>query len=243
VAERFYAPEGWRDGRALLDGDEARHLTRVCRIEVGGRVGLFDGTGMRASAEVVRVDRDRVELVVVESGPGDRDLEGMLVLAAAVPKGDRFDWLVEKATEIGVARLVPILAERSVVDPSAAKLDRLRRRVIEACKQSGRSRLMEVGEPVGWSDWLERGLIPRARLVADPGGGPLCEGPRPDLEAGVAVAVGPEGGFTSAEIVAASRAGFRAVALGPTILRVETAALAACAAIVAWAGTGKEASA
>ena len=191
-------------------------------------------------AEVVAVGRDRVDLAVVGAGPGGRDLATPLVLATAVPKGDRFDWLVEKATEIGVTRLVPILAERSAVDPRSSKLDRLRRRIVEACKQSGRSRLMELDEPIGWAVWLERGPIPPARIVADPSGGPLWDGARLPLSEGVAVAVGPEGGFTESEVEAARCAGFRRAALGPTILRVETAAMAACAVVVAWATTGKE---
>jgi 16S rRNA (uracil1498-N3)-methyltransferase len=232
LAERFYRPEGWRDGRATLVGDEARHLARVCRIGVGGSVSLFDGHGYEAMAEVARIDRDCVELVVHDSGPGRRDLPGVLVLAAAVPKGDRFDWLVEKATEIGVTRLVPILAGRSVVEPRAAKVDRLRRRVVEACKQSGRSRLMELDGPIRWEKWLESDPGPvTTRLIAEPGGGPLGAGF--DLGRGVAVAIGPEGGFTSQEVDAAVRAGYRPVSLGPTILRTETAALAACAAVVA----------
>jgi 16S rRNA (uracil1498-N3)-methyltransferase len=238
VAERFYCPEGWHHGRATLVGDEARHLARVSRIGVGEAVELFDGRGLIATAEVSLVDRDRVELVISHSGPGGRGLDFPLVLAAAVPKGDRFDWLVEKATEIGVARLVPIIAARSVVDPSAAKLDRLRRRVVEACKQSGRSRLMEIDEPMRWGAWLESDHVdPTARLIADPGGRPIAGAL--DRAAGVAIAIGPEGGFTTEEVDAAVRAGYRPVSLGPTILRVETAALAACA-MVAVSASGKE---
>ena len=199
---------------------------------VGGQVALFDGRGLAATAEVVSVERDRVELVILGIGPTGRDLGGVLILATAVPKGDRFDWLVEKATELGVSRLVPIRAERSSVDPRPTKLDRLRRLVVEACKQSGRSRLMEIAETVDWADWLATGAGDVAsRLVAHPGGGP--EGYGLDLAAGVAVAIGPEGGFTDAEIAAAEAAGYRTFRLGPTILRVETAAVVACGALVA----------
>ncbi|HEY2156283.1 MAG TPA: RsmE family RNA methyltransferase [Isosphaeraceae bacterium] len=232
VAERFYCPQGWRNGRATLVDDEARHLARVARIGVGGTVGLFDGLGLEGDGEVMLVDRDRVELVVTHSRGGARDIAGTLVLAAAVPKGYRFDWLVEKATEIGVTRLVPIVAGRSVVDPRPAKLDRLRRRVVEACKQSGRARLMDIDEPLRWQSWLESDHANvSARLIADPGGGPIDA--RFDLAAGVAIAIGPEGGFTDQEVEAAVRAGYRPVSLGPTILRVETAAMASCAAVVA----------
>jgi 16S rRNA (uracil1498-N3)-methyltransferase len=239
LAERFYCPERWRGGRATLVGDEAKHLARVSRIFVGEMVGLFDGFGHEAKAEVARIDRDRVELIVHAEGPGSRDLGFPLVLATAVPKGDRFDWLVEKATEIGVTRLVPLIARRSAVDPRSAKLDRLRRRVVEACKQSGRSRLMELDEPMRWEDWLESPPSETStKLLADPRGRPIGTGL--GLARGVAIAIGPEGGFTNEEVDAAERAGYRPVSLTPTILRVETAALASCAAVVAMAGEEKE---
>ncbi len=238
MAERFYCPEGWHHGRATLVGDEAKHLARVSRIELGETVELFDGKGLIATGEVSLIDRDRVELVVTDIRPGTRDLDFPLVLAAAVPKGDRFDWLVEKATELGVARLVPIIARRSAVDPRSAKIDRLRRRVVEACKQSGRSRLMDLDEPTRWDAWLGSSSSELStKLIADPLGGPIGTGL--DAAGGVAIAVGPEGGFAPEEVDAAVRAGYRPVSLGPTILRVETAALAGCAAVVAMAG-GKE---
>ncbi len=231
MGDRFYCPGPWRGGRAVLDGDEAHHLARVRRVGPGGRVVVFDGLGLSASAEVVAVDRGRVDLAIVGIEPAT-DLGGSLVLATAVPKGDRFQWLVEKATELGVTRLVPIRSERSVVDPRPTKLDRLRRAVIEASKQSGRSRLMEIAEPTTWADWLASGSLGAAsRLLAHPGGGPV--GPGLDLAAGVAVAIGPEGGFTEAEVAAALSSGYRPVGLGPTILRIETAAVASCAAVVA----------
>jgi 16S rRNA (uracil1498-N3)-methyltransferase len=231
LADRFYCPGPWVGSRATLVGDEAKHLARVRRVGVGDRVELFDGCGRIAEAEVAEIGRDRVELAIVTEGPGGRNLDGTLILATAVPKGDRFDWLIEKATELGVTRLVPILTERSVVDPRAGKLDRLRRLIIEACKQSGRSRLMELSEPVGWDEWLRFGKVGmETLLVAHPGGGRF---PEVKLGHGFTIAIGPEGGFTDAEIVAAEQAGYQRIGLGPTILRVETAALAACAGLLA----------
>jgi 16S rRNA (uracil1498-N3)-methyltransferase len=231
LADRFYCPGPWVDGRAMLIGDEAKHLSRVRRVGVGERVELFDGQGRIAEAEVAEIGRDRVDLAILTEGPGGRELNGRLILATAVPKGERFDWLVEKATELGVTQLVPILTERSVVDPRAGKLERLRRLIVEACKQSGRSRLMELEEPLGWDEWLRLGNVGvETRLVAHPGGGRI-----PEVKEGfnVTIAIGPEGGFTDAEIAAAEQAGYQGIGLGPTILRVETAALAACAGLLA----------
>jgi 16S rRNA (uracil1498-N3)-methyltransferase len=230
VGDLFYAPGPWMGGRVTLEGDEARHLARVRRVGVGETVELFDGLGNVASGAVIEIGRDRVEIAIADIRPGGRDLRGSLTLATAVPKGERFDWLVEKATELGVTRLVPLRTERSVVDPRAAKLERLRRVVVEACKQSGRSRLMEIGEAASWDEWLRTGSGAETRLIAHPGGTGLGA---IRLEAGVVLAIGPEGGFTDGEVGAAKSAGYSAIGLGQTILRIETAALAACAVVVA----------
>jgi len=239
VSDRFYCPGPWSDGRAVLVGDEARHLARVRRVGVGARVALFDGRGRSATAEVVEVGRDRVGLTILSEGPAGRALAGPLVLATAVPKGERFDWLVEKATELGVSRLVPILAERSSVDPRGTKLDRLRRLVVEASKQSGRCRLMDIDEPTPLADWLGSGGEGLgSRYIAHPGASSIGAYPRPDLAGGIVVAVGPEGGFTDDEVDRATRSGYRTIGLGPTTLRVETAAVATCAAVLAGADAG-----
>jgi 16S rRNA (uracil1498-N3)-methyltransferase len=132
LADRFYCPEPPIDGRMTLEGDEARHLIRVRRVGLGEGVEVFDGRGSVYRAEVSGLGRDRVDLTIRGVGPSGRPTACRLTLATAVPKGDRFDWLVEKATELGVARLVPLVTERSVVAPRSAKLDRLRRVIVEA---------------------------------------------------------------------------------------------------------------
>jgi 16S rRNA (uracil1498-N3)-methyltransferase len=149
----------------------------------------------------------------------------VLTLATAVPKGDRFDWLVEKATELGVARLVPLITARSVVHPGTSKLDRLRRRIVEASKQCGRSRLMELAVPIPWTDCVSREFSGKDVWVADPSGAPFSRGEVPS-QGSVLAAIGPEGGFTPDELEAACRHGARLVALGRRILRIETAGMA-----------------
>jgi 16S rRNA (uracil1498-N3)-methyltransferase len=233
VAERFYCPEPPAEGRATLVGDDARHLALVRRLKVGQVVELFDGRGSAYRAEIREIGRDRVELAVGERLP-ERTAACELTLATAVPKGERFDWLVEKATELGVARLVPLRTIRSVVDPRAAKLERLRKVVIEASKQCGRSRVMELGRPMEWGEYLEAESAP-VRLLAHPGGRPAAAWPRAPRGGRAALVIGPEGGFTEEEVEPAISLGWTAVDLGPTILRVETAGLAASAVVLALA--------
>ncbi|MBX6314173.1 MAG: 16S rRNA (uracil(1498)-N(3))-methyltransferase [Isosphaeraceae bacterium] len=233
MADRFYCPDPPVAGRWTLAGEEARHLARVRRLGAGDLVEVFDGRGMAYRAEVCMVGKDHVELAAVGS-PITEPVPGVhLTLATAVPKGERFDWLVEKAVEVGVARLVPLQTERSVVDPRAAKLERLRRLVIEASKQCGRSRLMEIGSPMPLADYLGLEAAP-IRLLAHPGGSLAPSWPRGEPGGRAALAIGPEGGFTDAEVAAARAAGWQLVGLGPTILRIETAGLVGAALILAF---------
>jgi len=234
LADRFYCPDSPIDGRVSLLGDEARHLARVRRVAVGEVVELFDGRGTHYRAEVAELGRDKVELSVVGPGIESPPPSLSLTLASAVPKGDRFDWLVEKATEIGVSRLIPLTTERSVVDPRSAKLDRVRRAVIEASKQSRRDLLMEVDRLTGWDGFLDSARADH-RLIAHPGGRPIAATNGLRRGATAILAIGPEGGFSDGEVDRAIAAGWRMTSLGPTTLRVETAALASCSILLALA--------
>lgn len=229
---RFYCPARAQPGPIALEGDEARHLARVLRMEPGETVELFDGIATAAQrARIVRLGRDRVELEPTgEVVPGPEPSR-CLTLATALPKGERLDWLVEKAVEIGVAHLQPIVTERSVVDPRPTKLQRLRRAVIEASKQCGRNRLMSLAEPVPLATVLVS--APDAqRLIAHPGVGQRSAGSTASSETPVVLVIGPEGGLTEAEVAQAEAQGWQPIALGATILRIETAALVGSALIL-----------
>ncbi|WP_435015761.1 RsmE family RNA methyltransferase [Tundrisphaera sp. TA3] len=232
MADRFFYPNPPVDGIATLEGDEARHLARVRRVAVGECVELFDGKGRAFRAEVEGLGRDRVTLRIVGPGPDSGVPACSLTLATAVPKGDRFDWLVEKATEVGVARLVPLTTARSVVDPRATKLDRLRRAIIEAAKQSRRDRLMDLDAAVAWSALVRDGRAP-FRYIADPSGPPIAAVEPPARGSSAILAIGPEGGFAPEELAEAADQGWRPVGLGAHILRIETAALVGAATLLA----------
>lgn len=232
MSARFYCPDPPTQGKYHLDADESRHLSQVCRLKVGDEVELFDGGGRAVAARVVELGRKAVALVAAGEPRLEPPPRVGITLAIAVPKGDRFGWLVEKATELGVARLVPIQTARSVVEPRATKIDRLRRTVVEASKQCRRDRLMVLEEPTPWPRIAER--QPDAlRLIAHPGGADHQDWPPIVAGGEVVLAVGPEGGFTDDEVKSAGSLGWRPVSLGRLVLRIETAGLAGCAAILA----------
>jgi 16S rRNA (uracil1498-N3)-methyltransferase len=222
MADRYFVDQPLGRGAIEVSGPEAHHLAAVCRRRTGDAVVLFNGDGREYPAVVRSVGRHSVTLDV---GPGEspgRELSFRLEVAAPLPKGERTDFLVEKLTELGVTTFTPLRTERSVVLPREAKLDRLRRHVVEASKQCGRNVLMEVRPLTPWDEFLRRGDLPARRVVAHPGAGAWSAGDGAD----VAVAVGPEGGFTDGEVAAALGAGWQAAGLGPRLLRVETAAVA-----------------
>ena len=226
MSERFFLAEPPHGGRARLVGDEARHLARVLRAAVGDDVRVFDGSGLEWPARVLAIGRDAVDLAVGEPVPGGSQPKLVLTLAVALPKGERQKWLVEKLTELGVARLLPLATTRGVAEATPSAVERLRRGVIEACKQCGRATLMEIGEPRAIADVLRERAADTRLLVADPGGGALDSSAADRATLGF---VGPEGGFTADELALLAAAGAARIGLGPHVLRVETAAIALAA--------------
>ena len=219
MSTRFYVDSPITGATATLAGAEAHHLLHVMRADVGDRVVLFDGSGHEYHARVVTLARSTVELSVLDGERVDRELACSVTLGVALPKGDRQRWLVEKAVELGVARLVPLQTARSFTQPGAAALARLERTVVEASKQCGRNRLMEISEPVSWADYVQDTPEPNKkrdnrRLMAHPGTTPAAD---MDLEGvkSVRLAVGPEGGFDEEEITLAAVALWEQVDLGP----------------------------
>lgn len=226
MTERFFIPESLDGPTVELGGGEAHHLLHVLRHKTGDRVVLFDGNGAEATAEIIATSRHAAELQIVNRSQSSADSCCLVILGTAVPKGDRFRWLVEKATELGVSRLVPLVTARSVVEPGSGKLEKMRSTVIAAAKQSGRRRLMQLDSLTQWDDFV-RGEFPgHTAWLAHPTGEPARSMITTDRqETPVILAVGPEGGFTDGEIHTAVESGARLVNLGPRTLRIETAAV------------------
>jgi 16S rRNA (uracil1498-N3)-methyltransferase len=236
MRRRFFVDEV-HSGLAHIQGEAAKHLTNVLRVEVGQRFEISDNRSVYL-AEIESARKNDVVFRTIEKLPAEAPRVRVSLYAALV-KFDRFEWMIEKATELGVAEIVPVIATRSErgLDRAAAKrLERWRRIALEASQQSRRARLPEV-----------RGAVPLTKAAADapyryvldevPGGAPLLAAlpAARAREDSVAVLVGPEGGWTDAERAHLTAAGWRRVTLGPLILRAETAALAALAVVhAAW---------
>lgn len=229
----FVEPERLSGERVVLEGDAHRHLVKVLRLRGGDDVAVFDGRGGEIAAKVVAVGARTVELALGER----RQLPNAAVtvtLLQALPRGDKLELVVQKTTELGVARIVPVLTARAVprIDADAAASRRARWATIarEASRQCGRADVPLVDEPVTLSAALATAPPSALRLMLWEGshGQPL----RAALEGAprqVTVLVGPEGGFDDQEVDAATAAGFATVGLGPRILRAETAAIVAVA--------------
>jgi 16S rRNA (uracil1498-N3)-methyltransferase len=226
MSQRFYCDTPIGASHARLAGGEAHHLIHVMRATPGDRVVLFDGSGAEFDAAVASIARSAVELEILARREVDREARIPLTLAVPLPKGDRARWLIEKSVELGVARIIPLITSRSTAGKERGS-EKLERFVIEASKQCGRNRLMEIALPIRFDELLSLPLPDAVRWIAHPAGEP------PTIVAGpVCAAIGPEGGFSDEEVQQAQAAGWRLAGLGPRILRVETAALAVAARLL-----------
>jgi 16S rRNA (uracil1498-N3)-methyltransferase len=226
------APDRIEVGRARLTPAARHYLGEVLRLPAGAAVEVFDGEGGRYSGRL------EAGLDTVALGPREdaRSAGTEIALLFALAKGEKTDLVVQKATELGAARIVPFAADRSVVrlegERAGERARRWRRIAEEAARQCGRADVPDVGVPIpldGALASLAPGAIP---VVFQPGAAPIAELPAPGT-GGLAAVVGPEGGLTELELEACERAGARRAGLGPRVLRAETAAIVALALLQA----------
>ena len=238
MAPRFFVDAPLRAGSAcMLSEDAAHHAIHVLRLREGEDVTLFDGRGGEYAARITSIRRLKLALDVLQHRPIERESPLRVTLVQGVSAGDKMDSTLRKAVELGVAELQPVLAARSVARPKAERAEGRRAHwqkvVIAACEQCGRNRIPEVHALIALSDYRARGTGMRIVLS------PLAKQPlsRLPLQANdFIVAAGPEAGFTAEEEAALVWAGFAPVSLGPRVLRTETAAVAALAALSALRG-------
>jgi 16S rRNA (uracil1498-N3)-methyltransferase len=219
-----------------LAHDTGSHLAKVLRARSGDEVVLFNGDGREFTGAIETVRGSRVSASVGAARAMDRESPLALTLIQCVPRGDRMDFIVQKATELGIARIIPVLSQRSVVrldeNQSASKQAHWRAVAVSACEQCGRNRLPLVGTPQPLLQYLgamSAETLGELRLVSEPGHGGPAQDPAPGAGAPptALIAIGPEGGFAPDELEAFGLSSFRRIGLGPRVLRTETAAMAA----------------
>ncbi|WP_313518837.1 16S rRNA (uracil(1498)-N(3))-methyltransferase [Pseudomonas sp.] len=226
---RFFIDAPLALGQHELPEAQAHYLGRVLRLSAGASVQLFDGGGFEFLGELVDVGKKSVRVELRERFDGQPESPLRVHLGQGLSRGERMDWAIQKATELGVAEITPIFSERCEVrlkDERADKrLAHWRQVAISACEQCGRSRLPLIHSPLPLAQWLEQ-TPADLKLVLHPFAEPLNSHAKP---ASLAFLIGPEGGLTDDEVAEARRAGFLPARLGPRVLRTETAPVVALA--------------
>lgn len=234
---RFFCPPPLAAGRTLtLPEPAAHHARRVLRLAVGDDVVLFDGGGGEYPGRIAEAGRE-FRILLTGHDAVEREAPLAITLAQALVAGEKMDWLTQKAVELGVAAIAPLETERAVVrlsgERAAKRIEHLRQVAISACEQCGRNRVPAIEGLARLPDFLAaQAGSADLRLMLSPGATRPLRSVDPAGRP-VTLLVGPEGGLGTNEILAAQAAGFEAVALGPRVLRTETAGLAAITALLA----------
>ena len=224
---RFYIDQPLASGRITLPDASAHYISRVLRMQAGAALQLFDGSGMEFPGVIVEAGKKQV-VVELESGqPGQPDSPLQVHLGQVLSRGERMDWAIQKATELGVAEITPLFSERCEVrlnhERAEKRLEHWRQIAISACEQCGRSSVPLIHAPVAVETW-QQAVEADLKLALHPGASPLASHERPQQ---LALLIGPEGGLSDAEVSAAQQSGFHAACFGPRVLRTETAPVVA----------------
>ncbi|MDH0747310.1 16S rRNA (uracil(1498)-N(3))-methyltransferase [Pseudomonas sp. GD03842] len=224
---RFFIDASLSIGEHELPEGQAHYIGRVLRLAEGDAVQLFDGSGMEFRATLVEVGKKRVRVHVNECFAGMVESPLRIHLGQGLSRGERMDWAIQKATELGVAQITPIISERCEVrlkDERAEKRQAHWQQIaISACEQCGRSVVPTINPPLALADWLKHTQAD-LKLVLHPVAEPLVSHAKPGS---LAFLIGPEGGLNDTEVDQAQDAGFLAARLGPRVLRTETAPVVA----------------
>ena len=236
TAPRFYCPPPLPIGDSFeLPPDAAHHASRVLRLRIQNIVHIFDGLGNEVQGVISEISGKKVVLEKVQRNSSNRESNLHITLAQAMCGSEKMDWVMQKATELGVAEIQPVQTERSVAKLSAERAlkraEHWRKVTIAACEQCGQNRLPHIYSPEEFSTWLAHTrLLPGSKFILLPqGNATLHQQPKPNDK--VTLLIGPEGGFSTAEAQLAQDVGFNSIRLGARWLRTETAAMASIAAL------------
>jgi len=210
----------------FITGEESRYIRNVLRMGAGDEFTVFDSTGAHFKAEIKRVGKTSVVAELMEALPPAEEPAHKLVLLQGILKGRKMDYVIQKATELGVAEIVPVATSRSQVRETR-KHDRWQKIALEASRQSWRTTVPEVAEPATFKDYLEGASQLRGCIFWEEGGASLKKMKFEASEEPFVIAIGPEGGFTAQEVEIARAKGLEVGSLGNRILRAETAAVSA----------------
>jgi 16S rRNA (uracil1498-N3)-methyltransferase len=226
---RIYTPQALRvDATIELEQQASHHLVKVLRAQTGDEFSLFNGKGGEYRACISKISKQTVAVELQNFADLDNESPLSIHLGICISKGDRMDFVMQKATELGISQITPLLAERSQTkrnkDVLTKKLRHWQQIIISACEQSGRNFVPTVNEVKTSMDWFEA-CESQVKLILDP----FCDSnvKTSDLVNSVSLAIGPEGGFSDAEMLKARACDFAGLKLGPRILRTETAPIAA----------------
>jgi 16S rRNA (uracil1498-N3)-methyltransferase len=230
----FIEPSKISGSTSIITGSDARHIKTVLRLKPGDKIGLYDGRGVEYRAEIITFSPESVNVSITDSFPSTAESPIRIVIAQAFLKEKKMDGLVRQLTELGITKWIPFFAERSVPRPDkkqiSARSQRWEKIAKEALKQCKRGRIIEIGETVSFEDMLNAAASSDLKIVFWENEIKSVNSrlPKPHRQINTIFAVlGPEGGLTSREIQSARNRGFVTAALGPRILRAQTATLAA----------------
>ena len=226
MADRFFTDSAFVDDQITLADDQAHHLINVMRAKLGGEVVLFDGHGNEFQTEIIDLAKKRLTLKRLATTRPERKLATDITIAAALPKGDRQKFLIEKLVELGVAKFIPLSTPRSVAQVNPKVIGRIEKQIIEATKQCRRSYLMKISEAKTIAEMIEDNDTASSRCyIAHPYNAQSLASVAAAESQSVVWLIGPEGGFSDEEVTQANAAGWQAIAFGDIILRIETAAM------------------
>ena len=226
---RIYTQQALISGELIqLEETASHHLAKVLRMQAGRELILFNGTGGEFAATIHEVSKKYVSVTVAEHRPDNRESPLQLELAIGISRGERFEWVLQKATELGISKITPLITERTEVKTGSDRQEKMHDRwqhiIISACEQCQRNLLPELAAPKLFTDWLPTVNADLRFVLHHRDSKSLPSGEKPHS---VSLLIGPEGGLSETEITLAQQHDFNALTLGPRVLRTETAPVAA----------------
>jgi 16S rRNA (uracil1498-N3)-methyltransferase len=233
---RIFVANALRTGtRVTLSNQASEHVARVLRFGVGDTLTVFDGAGGEYDATISAISKSGVQALVGAHRAQERESSARIVLLQALLRSEKMDWVVQKATELGVAEIVPVAAERCVVRLEQEQANKRREHwaavAASACEQCGRNRVPQIAAPMAVHAAVTACAGQTRKLLFDTGANDTLASHLDSANNSIALLIGPEGGWTETELLLAARAGFAGVRFGPRVLRTETAAIAALAVL------------